>query len=233
MRSPPTAPSPGWSRCGWRTWIWRTRWRRARGLCMSGTCASSSCPRSSTTACGRSPSARSTTSSRPWPPPRATAWPSRPEPSSASRSDWPSATTRWPRTRCGTRPDCGSRGRTRRRCSHTGGGDSGRRPWLAAWPRRARAAPGRPAGADHRGHARDIGPHRRGARDPQVRRRRHDLAGDSPDLRDDRLASRETDSPPAPSQDHEVDAHSAVPTEPPRVQWRVSSPGSGCCRGLI
>jgi hypothetical protein len=22
-------------------------------------------------------------------------------------------------------------------------------------------------------------------------------------------------------------------TEPPRVQWRVSSPGSGCCRGLI
>ena len=76
---------------------------------------------------------------------------------------------------------------------------------LAARPGTAWPAAGRPAGADHRGHARDIGPDRRGAGDPQVRRRRHCVAGDGAHLRDDRVAGGQADPSAAPPEDAEVD----------------------------
>jgi hypothetical protein len=68
--------------------------------------------------------------------------------------------------------------------------DSTRGTHLAARPRALRPTAGRSVGADHRGYARHVGSHRRGARHPQMRCRRDQLAGYRADLRDDRFAGR-------------------------------------------
>ena len=107
-----------------------------------------------------------------------------------------------------------------------GRGDPRRRPRLAARHRPAGPEARRPAGADHRGHARDLGPDRRGARDPQVRCRRHGLAGDCADLRHDRLAGGQADPSTAPPQDAEVDPDGVGPV----LRRRGLPPATGPAR---